>query len=108
MFELGNNDDANDHQKKPRTDLTETNHLPALVLVRIFPGTEEGSDILGQPDKEAHQDKSQCQRHSIGKGPYPKDDPCSPEDNNHKCGQPPAKIRNVMVGKKVKVDGSTQ
>ncbi len=47
MFKLGNNNDANDYQKEPRTDLTETNQLPGMVLVRIFPSIKKCSYIFG-------------------------------------------------------------
>lgn len=46
MFKLGHDDDANDYQKEPRADLTETHQLPGLLLIWVFPSTKECGDIL--------------------------------------------------------------
>ena len=60
MLEVGDDDQRDDNQQGPGTDLAGMHDLPALVLVRIGPGAEEGRDVFGDPDEEA--DQRECEQ----------------------------------------------
>lgn len=100
MLKLSNDNDTDNNQQKPGADFAEADHLPRLMLIRILPGIKERCDVLGQPDKKAHDYKRQCQRHPVCNIPHTVDDPGPPEHEEHQPFKPPAEIRNKMMGKK--------
>jgi hypothetical protein len=61
----GYEDEANDHQEKPRYNLFQSNHMPYLCLTRIDPDMHIGRNIFCDPDDTRHQDESYDQIHGI-------------------------------------------
>lgn len=55
MLQVGNYDEANDDHQEPRGDLLGGNHSPHMHLIRIFPCTQKGRDILSDPDEKGNE-----------------------------------------------------
>lgn len=54
-LQLGDDDDRDDDEQKPRADFADMDERPGRFLVRVLPSAEEGRDVFCDPDEKADQ-----------------------------------------------------
>lgn len=57
--------EADNHQQEPRAHLVRGDDRPFVGLVGVAPRGGESSGVLGDPDKERHEEESQQERHFL-------------------------------------------
>lgn len=108
MLQLRHNDEADDHEQKPRADFAQMDQLPAGALVRVRPGAEKRGDVFCDPDEKADQKVAERDGHGKTLMGDAEVDLRAPEHDEHEHHQHPAKIPDVMMGEKIQVDRRTE
>ena len=106
MLEVGNDNEAYDHHKKPRGDLVGRDNIPYVHLVWVLPCSEVGGDIFGDPNKKSDQYK----REGEGESPYIFCNNeiyfCIEENNKDEWDEDKTNIDKKVIRKKVYINGS--
>ena len=64
VFQIRDENKANDDKKVPRRDLVHRDDIPCCELMRVFPCAEVRRNIFGNPDKKGDQEECDGYRHA--------------------------------------------
>lgn len=108
VFEVRNDDEANDDQKEPRRDLIGRNDAPSMDLARVLPRAVEGRDIFGNPNKERNEAKAQRKGHAAPLLQNGEAHLGACEQQKHDWYKNKPGIGQKMIGEEVYVDEDAQ